>query len=139
MTHADTAPTPHRTAPDRRGWRRFGLGMAAYVALVLLQGFLLRPADLPLALVVPLALLPMVPALWAMSGWLLAVRSMDELNRRIAGEAGLIALGVTAVATFSYGFLEIYTPLPTASMFWVWPLIAVSYGAAAPLVRRRYR
>lgn len=139
MTHTDTPATSRPASPGRRGWRRFWIGMTLYVALVLLQGFLLEPAALPLVLVVPLALLPMVPAVWGMSGWLLAVRSMDELNRRIAGEAGLIALGVTAIATFSYGFLETYTPLPPVSMFFVWPVIAASYGLAMPLVRRRYR
>ena len=123
----------------RSGWTTFAIGMSLYAGIVLLQGFLLEPGALPLAVMAPLALLPMVPAVWAMSGWLDAVRSMDELQRRIHSEAGLFSLGLTAVLTFSYGFLEIYLGLPRLSMFVVWLIIAPAFGLGNFLVRRRYR
>ncbi len=120
------------------GWRQFWTGMALYAVVVLLQGFLLEPGRFPLPVMVLLGLLPMLPAVWAMLGWLEAVRNFDELQRRIQAEAGLFALGLTAIVTFSYGFLEIYTGAPNLSMFWVWPLIAMSYLLGGARARRRY-
>jgi hypothetical protein len=90
------------------------------------------------ALGILFALLPMIPALWAMFGWLEAVRTYAELQQKILSEAGLLALGVTAAATFSYGFLELYAGVPRLSMFVVWPLIGVSFLLGQWLLRRRY-
>ena len=123
----------------RNGWRVFAAGMGLYAVLVVAQGFLLEPGAFPPVVMVPLALLPMVPAIWAMGGWLDAVRSMDELQRQIHSEAGLISLGLTAVLTFSYGFLEIYIGAPRLSMFVVWLVIAPAFALGNALVRRRYR
>ncbi|HEX7005016.1 MAG TPA: hypothetical protein VF168_12595 [Trueperaceae bacterium] len=126
-------------ARKQSGWRTFAIGMALYAALVVAQGLYLEPASLPIALMVPLALLPMVPAVWAMTGWLEAVRAMDELQRRLHSEAGLISLGLTAVLTFSYGFLEVYLGLPRMSMFVVWMIIAPAFCLGNVIVRRRFR
>ena len=129
--------TPH---PQRnKGWRQFALGMVLYALIVVLEGFWLEPETLSPALGVLFALLPMVPAVWAMLGWLEAVRTYDELQRRIFSEAGLLALGLSAAASFSYGFLEVYLGAPRLSMFVVWPFIAASYALALPLLGRRYR
>ena len=120
-------------------WRQFWIGMALYSAAVVLQGFLLEPNALPLALMIPLALLPMLPALWGMAGWMRASREQDELQRRIQVEGALFSLGLTAILTFSYGFLELYMDLPRVSMFAVWPLIAATYVVGAQVARRRYQ
>ncbi len=123
----------------KRGWRQFTVGMAVYVVVVLVQGFLLEPGALTPPLALGAALLPMVPVIWAMFGWLEAVRSYDELQQRIFGHAGLLALGITATATFSYGFLEAYLGAPRLSMFAGVPLIAVGFMFGTWLSRRRYR
>lgn len=124
---------------SRTNWTKFAIGMALYTALVVAQGFLLEPQSLPLLVLVPLALLPMAPAIWAMSGWLEAVRGMDELQRRIHSEAALFSLGLTAILTFSYGFLETYTGLPQLSMFVVWLIIGPGFALGNLVARRRYR
>ena len=120
-------------------WRQFWVGIALYSVAVVLQGFLLEPNAFSPLLMVPLALLPIIPALWGMAGWIRASREQDELQRRIQVEAALFSLGVTAILTFSYGFLELYMGLPRVSMFAVWPLIAASYMVGASFARRRYR
>ncbi len=66
---------------------------------------------------VPLALLPMIPAVWGMFGWIKAIRKMDELQRRIQIEGLLLSLGMTALITFSYGFLETYAGFSNAVTF----------------------
>lgn len=125
--------------PDRsRGFKQFATGMAAYVLLVVAGGFLLDPATLAPLVAVLLTLPPLAAALWAMAGWLKAVRTFDELEQKILAECGLISLGLTAVATFTYGFLEALAGLPTVSMFVVFPFIAATFALAQPFVRRRY-
>lgn len=127
------------TNPDRaRGFRQFTIGMLAYTVIVLAGGFLLEPQTLTPLVAALIALLPIAAALWAMAGWLKAVRTFDELQQKIFSESGLIALGLTAVATFTYGFLEVLMGLPKVSMFAVFPFIAATFALAQPFVRRRY-
>jgi hypothetical protein len=113
--------------------------MMLYGILVILQGLILVPNQFPLPVMIPLALAPLIPVIWAMSGWLMAVRRFDELQQNIQREAGLFALAATALLTFSYGFLEAYLQLPRISMFFVFPLIAGSYMAGYWLACRRYQ
>ena len=122
----------------KQGFRIFTIGMIGYAVVVMATGFL-TDASSALWLRITAALLPIAIGLWAMGGWLAAVRTFDELHRRNFSEAGLIALGVTALLTFTYGFLEAYQLAPRISMFMVVPLIAASYTLALPFVFRRYR
>lgn len=112
--------------------------MTLYVLAVAVQSFAWTPGRLPLPLGVVLALVPMVPAVWAMGGWLAMVRALDELQKRLHAEAGLFALAVVAIVTFSYGFLEAALSAPRVSMFFVWPLVCLAYGVGFALARRRY-
>ena len=73
-----------------------------------------------------------------MTGWLRAVRTFDELQQKVFAEAGLISLGLTAVVTFTYGFLEALVNLPSLSMFVVFPFIALTFGIALPFAQRRF-
>lgn len=130
--------TNERTT-SRSGWWQFAVGMALYALVVIAQGFLLEPSKFPTILMIPLALLPIIPGLWAMLGWLRAVRQMDELQRRIQSEAAAFSLGMTALVTFSYGFLEVYLQLPKLSMFWVWMVICAFYIPGTILATRRYK
>jgi len=134
--------TPSASRP--RSWRQFILGLVLYVVAIVLQNLFLAPEQLqtgglPSVLVVLLAVLPMAPAVWAMLGWVEAVRGFDEMQRKMLSEAGLLSLGFAGISTFSYGFLETFLGLPRLSMFVVWPLISFSFLLAYPMVRRRYR
>ncbi len=127
------------TTGNNRGWKQFVIGVVAYVLIVLFGAFLLDPDALSPAVGVLLALLPMAAAIWAMLGWLDAIRNFDELQRKILSEAGLLSLGVTAAATFTYGFLETLAGAPHLSMFVVLPFIALSCIISLLLSLRRYR
>lgn len=118
---------------------RFGLGMGLYVVVVVLQSTWLREAELPLWILVPLALAPLVPVVWGMLGWLDAVRRRDELDRRILSEAGLFALGTTIVASLGWGFLEAYAGFPRPSAFLLVPFVAVNYLGGIVRAKGRYR
>ena len=125
--------------PPRSKWRRFFVGMGLYAVLVILQSILLEPGMFATPIMILLALLPVVPVVWALLGWIDALRARDELQRRIFTEAAAFALGLTAALTISYGFLESYAGLPRLSMFWVWAVIAVSYVLGQLIASRRYR
>lgn len=122
-----------------QGWRRFTAGMLLYAVIVMSQGLLLDTESMSGPLAVLLALLPVAAALWAMTGWLSAVRTFDEMQRSIISEAGLLSLGATAVLTFTYGFLESLAGAPKLSMFFVVPVIALGYVLALPFVKGRYK
>lgn len=122
----------------KQGFRQFAIGMFMYVAIVIATGFLVDPETIPTVYGVLLALLPMAAAIWAMAGWLRAIRTFDELQQKMFAEAGLISLGLTAVVTFTYGFLEALVNLPSLSMFVVFPFIAFTFGLALPFTQRRF-
>ena len=124
---------------QKSGWQQFTVGMFLYVGVVVATSFVSNLAGLSQPFKVVLALLPMIPAVWAMLGWIRAVRGFDELQQRILGEGLYWALGLTAALTFSYGFLESYADFPKLSMFFVWPVICVSFIFGQTLARRRYR
>jgi cation transport ATPase len=135
---AATAPTTRRNARSR-GMRQFVLGMVGYGIVVVLQGVFVEPEGLATWAAIALAVVPMAFAVWAMAGWLSAVRTFDELRQRIFSEAGLISLGATAVVTFTYGFLENFLGLPRLTMFVVFPFMALCYSLSLPYVFRRFR
>ena len=90
----------------------------------------------PIATVV--ALLPMGPATAICWVVLRQLGRMDELHRRIQLEALGFAFAGTAVATFSYGFLET-VGFPRLPMFTVWPVMGVLWLTGVWLANRRYR
>ena len=124
---------------QKRGWQQFTVGMFLYVGVVVATSLVSNRSGLSQIFKIVLALLPMIPAVWAMLGWIRAVRSFDELRQRILGEGLYWALGLTAALTFSYGFLESYADFPRVSMFFVWPVICISFIFGQTLARRRYR
>lgn len=130
-----TAPTVIRA----RGMRQFIVGMLAYALVVVLQVVLVEPEGLAVWAGIALALLPMVCAVWAMAGWLRAVRTFDELRQKIFTEAALVSFGLTAIATFTYGFLEVFLGLPKLSMFIVFPFMGACYSLSLGFVMRRYQ
>lgn len=121
-----------------QGWLQFAIGMFAYAVIVIATGLLVDPDNVPTVYGVLLALLPMAAAVWAMAGWLRAVRTFDELQQKVFAEAGLISLGLTAVVTFTYGFLEALVNLPSLSMFFVVPFIGFTFALALPFAKRRF-
>lgn len=117
--------------------KEFGGAMAAYV-IVLPISITVLEANPGGWWRVPMALAPVVPAIFMVWAFVRFLGRIDELQRRIHFEALALAFGGTALLTFSYGFLE-NAGFPHLSMIWVLPLMAALWGLSAALASRRYR
>ena len=86
----------------------------------------------------PLVLSPMLPATAALIAFLRFFRGVDELEQRMHLEGLAFAFGASALATFAYGFLE-GAGFPHLNWTFVWPVMAMFWGAGTLLARNRYR
>jgi hypothetical protein len=117
---------------------RFRIWMAVYCVVMLVDGFWLpRPIKTDVVHVLG-ALVPMIPLLFAMQANIGAIRSMDEPGRRYHVEGMMFAIIGTIVVTLTVGFLQWMAAVPTISLGWVWPIIAVFYAIGAAFARRKY-
>jgi hypothetical protein len=116
--------------------REFGLSMAAYVVSLPVSLALLDKVDQPLKTVV--ALLPLIPAGFALVAYLRFLRRMDELGRRIQLEALAVGFGAAGMLTLAYGFLE-NAGFPQLSYIWVFPTMIALWGIGGAIASYRYR
>ena len=86
----------------------------------------------------PLAVIPMLPFFYGIRAYVLYLRRVDELERRIAVESLAIAFGGAASITFGYGFLE-NVGLPHVNWMFVWPVMAGLWIIGGMITRRRYQ
>jgi hypothetical protein len=112
--------------------------LIAYAALLEVSLRLLNRATIGPWLV-PLTVLPMLPAFGLLAAVMKRYRGLDELQQRIMSEGILFAFGCTAILTLSYGFLENTARVPVLSYFWVWPIMATSWIGGNLFATRRYR
>lgn len=117
--------------------REFGAAMIAYVVVLFLSIWAIT-THLRSSWRYPVALLPMIPAGFALVAVVRHLGRLDELQRRIQFEALAFAFGGTALVTFGYGFVE-NVGFPHLSWFWVWPLMALLWALGLVLANRRYR
>jgi hypothetical protein len=87
--------------------------------------------------VIWVALIPVPSTLLA--GWVIwrNLMKMDEMQLRQQLEAIGIGFALTALLTFNYGFLE-GAGLPKLTMFWVWPVMCMSWVLGQIAVKLRY-
>jgi hypothetical protein len=116
--------------------REFGLSMAAYVVSLPVSLALLDKVDQPLKTVV--ALIPLIPAGFALVAYLRFLRRMDELGRRIQLEALAVGFGAAGMLTLAYGFLE-NAGFPQLSYIWVFPTMIALWGIGGAIASYRYR
>lgn len=85
------------------------------------------------------AVLPVLPMIWVVvSMWRMIQRS-DELERRIHMDAIYVSCGITGVASFAVGMLELVDVWrPEGGLFWVLPAMFAVYGVAQWWGRRKY-
>ena len=121
---------------DRKYALEFGGAIVAY-ALALFVTITLLNAYPDAVWRVPLALVPVVPLIFALLAFVRFLGRMDELQRRVQLEALAFAFGGTALLTFSYGFLQI-VGFPQVSWFAVWPIMAALWIVGLYLANRRY-
>jgi hypothetical protein len=127
------------TTPIGRYYRELALWLALYAILLVGTSVAFDRAVVPATLRVPVALLPMIAGFGLIAAVLRRWRAMDELEQRMQSEALAFSVGLTAMLTFSYGFLELHADAPLLSYFWVWPVLAASWVLGLFVVRRRYQ
>jgi hypothetical protein len=122
----------------RRYLKEFGGSMAAYVIIVFASVWLLKhnAAHSPLRFV--LAVLPVVPAAFAMWAAIRYFRGLDELQRRIQLEGLAFSFLATCLIALSWGFLQ-NAGLPQADVIWVAPLLVFLWGVGCCIAKRRYQ
>lgn len=113
-------------------------GTIAVYAVVLIASIWLLKSFPDSALRIPVALAPMLPALFLPIVVVRHLRRIDELQRQIQLEALGFSFAGTAVLTFGYGFLE-NVGFPHLSSFVVWPVMAVLWVIGLVIANRRFR
>ncbi|HET6262075.1 MAG TPA: hypothetical protein VFG99_07530 [Chloroflexia bacterium] len=113
--------------------------MIAYVIVLTASVLTLRSyPDPDAAWRIPVALLPVVPAILLMMAFVRYMRGIDELQRQIQLEALALGFGGTAVLTFGYGFLQ-GVGLPLLNWTFVFPLMVGLWGIGVAIAGRRYQ
>ena len=122
----------------RQYLREFFTAMAAYVVAVILSITIIVNSSASAWWRIPLALLPIIPAIFGIIAYMRFVNRMDELQRRIQFEGIAFAFGVAGILTFSYGFLE-NVGFPHINMLWVFPFMIALWGIGTAIAARRYQ
>ncbi len=122
---------------ERQYRREFLSAMAAYVVVVIVSITLINISPSTAWWRVPLALTPVIPAIFGIIAYMRFVGRMDELQRRIQFEGLAFGFGVAGILTFSYGFLE-NVGFPHINLLWVFPLMIALWGIGTGIAARRY-
>lgn len=120
----------------KRYMKEFGSSMAAYVVVVLASVWLVKH-HVHSSLRYLIAVLPVVPAAFAMWAAIRYFRGLDELQRRIQLEGLAFSFLATCLIALSWGFLEI-VGLPHADVIWVAPGLVFLWGIGTCIAKRRY-
>ena len=123
-------------ANHKRYLKEFIPAMAAYVIVVYVSVWLLKHHEHS-ALRFLLAVLPVVPAAFAMWAAIRYFRGLDELQRRIQFEGLAFSFLATCLIALSWGFLQ-NAGLPHADVIWVAPLLIGLWGVGTCVAKRRY-
>lgn len=119
---------------------RFVAAMVAY-SILLPASLLLISADRIESTLIRqlIALLPVIPFLFAITAVINNARHMDELQQRIHLESILITTLLTGGLSFSYGLLEANNLAPHLPPIFIAPFMIVVWGISTILIARRYQ
>lgn len=132
-------PVPDKLKPVAQRYAREMIVAGLLYSVVVFAGAYATRLDVPHWVIIVAAILPILPALMMLRAYITFVNGIDEFQRRIQSEAVMIAAGVTAFGTFSYGFLEEWAGFPHLPLIWVLPILIGSWGVALCFVRLRYK
>jgi len=124
-------------ANHKRYLREFLPAMLAYAVVVIISVWLIKHQIYP-SLRIVIALLPMIPALFAMWAAIRYFRGLDELQRRIQFEGLALGFLATCVIFLTWGFLQ-NAGLPHADVIWVTPVLVFFWGVGACVAKQRYQ
>lgn len=125
-------------AVARQYIKEFSFAMAAYTVVVIVSITLITISPSSAWWRIPLAITPIVPALFGMIAYMRFLRRADELQRRIQLEGFAFSFGITGILTFSYGFLE-NVGFPHINLLWVFPFMIALWGIGVAVASRRYQ
>jgi phosphatidylserine synthase len=114
------------------------VGFAAYAAMALLAAWVVGKYPLG-EWRIPVALTPIVPALFVARSMVRGFSSCDELQIRIHFESLAFAFVGTALLTLTCGFLQALAGVPIANWVWVWPLMGTLFLIGKLIAKRKYR
>jgi hypothetical protein len=123
---------------DRRYYKEFGVSIVAYLLAVPLSVLLIQASPATAWWRIPLALIPVIPALFAILALLRFFSRLDELQRRIQLEAFAFSFAGTGLLTLSYGFLE-RVGFPAIDWSFTLPLLIVLWFIGLLLASWRYQ
>ncbi|WP_339746821.1 hypothetical protein [uncultured Maricaulis sp.] len=126
-------------APVKRYLVHFGAAMLVYMLLLFGTVSLLNSMELAQWQRGVLAVLPVLPGLYALHAVMVFFHTRDEFKRRIISESMLAAALLTGFACFAYGFIEGAVDLPEISMIWVLPVMVGLAGLISCILRWLYR
>lgn len=129
--------TGSQRAVKKQYHRRTMLGVAMYV-LVLIPTVLLLNAHPDAPWRVPLALLPVLPIVYGLRSMRKYFLEADELQKRIQLEGFAFGFAGAAMATLTYGFLEM-AGFPRLTAWWYWTAMGACWIAGTLLANRSYR
>jgi uncharacterized membrane protein len=115
---------------------QFALSMAAYIILLIITTYLLRRfPETPWQ--IPIALIPVIPGLFATTVIVREISQRDELQRQIQLKALAFAFSGTAITALSIGLLENAGVKQLNGAFYV-PIMMGLWGVGQFLAGRRY-
>ncbi len=117
--------------------RDFLIAMAAYVIVLIIAISLINLSPASAWWRIPLAIVPIIPILFAMRVFIRFLTHMDELQRRIQLEALAFGFAGSGILTFTYGFLE-NVGFPHIPWLFVFPLMILFWGVGTFIASRRY-
>ena len=123
-------------ANSKRYLKEFIPAMVAYTVMVPISIWLLRGNEhSPLRYLY--AILPVIPAAFAMRAAIRFFRGLDELQRRIQFEGLAFSFLVTCLVTLTYGFLE-NAGFPNLNWVWIVPILILSWKLGLVIASRKY-
>lgn len=123
----------------KRYTRELLVGMLIYITLLVGSLTIINRFELPnlLWLSILISLSPAIGVIFVMRALARLLRDSDEFLQLVQLRATAFAAGMTALITFSYGFLE-NIGLPKFPTFGVLPLMIFLWGIGLAYISRRY-
>lgn len=122
---------------EKKSLGRLLAAAAVYTALVLVAGGVGRSLGPGLA-TGALAVLPVLPAVYALLVVMRHIASLDELQRLIHLQAAAFSIGLTVVAGLTAGSLRAFAGLPSPDLVWAVPFVAAGWMIGLAVASRRY-
>ena len=124
-------------AAERQYLKEFFSAIGAYFVVVLIAITLIKLSPHNAWWRIPLALAPVIPAIFAVIAYMRQLNRLDELQRRIQFEGLAFGFGVGGMVVFSYGFLE-NIGFPHIGLLYVFPFMIAMWGIGTVIASRRY-